>query len=142
MKSGISKHYNLHKVKKENLIAAIEYWDDLVKELRKRIEIKDAQIDDLLQDAIDERIANYKDTKEAATREVYELIYDEGYDEDYPKDNLLSKLPDECLTDKEKEEVFERDLDRHITSDPIANQSYGDLIHYELKEGVINHEKR
>ena len=141
MKSGISKHYNLHKVKKENLIAAIEYWDDLVKELTKRIEIKDAQIEQLLEDAIDLRVENCEDLK-AATREVYELIYNEGYDEDYPNDNLLSKLPDECLTDQEKEEVFERDLDRHILSDPIANQSYGDLIHYELKEGVINHEKR
>ena len=141
MKSKISKHYNLHKVKKENLIAAIEYWDDLVKELTKRIEIKDAQIEQLLEDAIDLRVENCEDLK-AATREVYELIYNEGYDEDYPNDNLLSKLPDECLTDQEKEEVFERDLDRHITSDPIANQSYKDLIHYELKEGVINHEKR
>ena len=141
MKSGISKHYNLHKVKKENLIAAIEYWDDLVKELTKRIEIKDAQIEQLLKDAIDLRVENCEDLK-AATREVYELIYNEGYDEDYPNDNLLSKLPDECLTDQEKEEVFERDLDRHILNDPIANQSYGDLIHYELKEGVINHEKR
>ena len=71
---------------------------------------------------IEEYTRNQMSTREAH-REVYQMTF---------YDKWVDHIPSGCLTEEEAEDKFDRDLDRHITSDPIGDASYHEMMNYEL----------
>jgi len=101
---------------------AVDYAKHEIKDLHEVIERKEDQVDTLIVALIEEYTRNQMSTREAH-REVYQMTY---------YDKWVDHIPSGCLTEEEAEDKFDRDLDRHITSDPIGDASYHEMMNYEL----------
>jgi len=106
-----------------NFNNAVEFAEHEIKELREVIEHKDYLIEEVLIDALIEGYMHNQMPIDEAYRDVYKLAY---------YDKWVDRIPSKYLTDKEAEDKFDRDLDRHILSDPIGDASYREMMNYEL----------
>jgi len=101
-----------------------------IKDLQAEIKNRDHQIEELIEHLVDE-FADQQMTEEEANREAYKLVY---------YDRWQNHIPIKYLTEEEAEDKFDRDLDAHVTYDPIADATYHQMMDYELcqlKKGGI-----
>ena len=101
---------------------AVNFAKCEIKDLRKVIERKEDQVEYLIETLATEYI-DQQMSEDEAYREVYQMTY---------YDNWENRIPSKYLTDKEAEDKFDRDLDAHITHDPIGDAGYQELMDYEL----------
>jgi predicted HTH domain antitoxin len=110
--------------------SAVEFAELEIKELRDQIEDRDIQIE-LCIDILVEQLTDKQLSEIDATREAYELIYPDTW-----KDRIDYKY----LTDREAHKRFDRDYENHRDAISPYNDSYHDLMDYEisqLKKGGI-----
>ena len=115
-----------------NFNNAVDFAKHEIKELREVIEDKDYLIEKLIEQLIIEYTNHLGMSEEEAYREAHQRAYE--------FDSWIDHIPSKYLTEDEAEGKFDRDLDNHVTYDPIANASYTQMMDYELcqlKKGGI-----
>ena len=115
------QYKKLLNVKKDDLAYAVDLYVSLESELRRKINVRDLAIKNLLEEVADLRKDAYKETKTEATRNAYELIYSDN--------ELLKKLPTECLTEKESDELFENEFDDYLTAGQYSHGIATEIRH-------------
>ena len=110
---------------------AIKYAKNHIKELEESIKHKDNLLEDTINQFIEYREDKGEDER-TATREVYQLIYDEKWKNHIPDKDYYGKP---FLTLEESREWFDDNHDDWFCSgDYIANASYLDLMDWELND--------
>ena len=132
------QYKKLLNVKKEDLAYAVDLYVSLESELRRKINVRDLAIKNLLEEVADLRKDAYKETKTEATRNAYELIYSD--DELLKKLRKKTNLPVIFLTSKD-EEVDEL-LGLKLGADDYVKKSGGFSINVLIERVKVQFRKK
>lgn len=127
----LAKFYDLEKVNKDDLIRAIDLLSSLINTLDEKIKQKTENVERLLEEVIYLKTTFTKDSEEIATRDTYELIYED-------KEVFLNKLPERFLTEEESSEWFDNLYEGSL--DPSTG--YDTEIFLTLKDGYVSENDR
>lgn len=130
-KQILAKFYDLEKVNKEDLIHAIDLLSSLINILDEKLNQQNENVERLLEEVIDLKTTFTNDSAEDATRDIYELIYED-------KATFLDKLPGKFLTPRENEEWF----DNFYESSLDPSSGIDTEIYHALKDGYISENDR
>ena len=106
--------------------SAVMFAEYEIKDSHKRIEKQEYIIERLIEQLIIEFTDQLGMSEKEAYREAYQLAYE--------YDTWINHIPSKYLTEEEAEDKFERDLDNHVTYDPIADASCTQMMDYELSQ--------
>ena len=102
---------------------AVNYADHQIDDMSDAIKRRDKTIENLANELASEYQYGQQMSEEESYREAYRFAYEEEWQE---------YIPEKYLTKKEQDDKFDRELDAYVTYDPIAEQTYYDLMRYEL----------
>ena len=108
-----------------NFQGAVQLAKYEIKDLNDRLYEKEAIIERLIESLVCEYAEKYSEKE--AYREAYEYAYKHD-------DQWYRNLPNKYQTEKEADQIFDDDLDAHITRDPIADASNTEIMNWELSE--------
>ena len=101
---------------------AVNYADRQIDDCFDAIKRRDETIEKLANELASEYKYGQQMSEEESYREAYKFAYEEW--QEY--------IPEKYLTKKEQDDKVEGDIDAYVTYDPIAEQTYYDLMRYEL----------
>ena len=130
-KQILAKFYDLEKVNKDDLIYAIDLLSSLINTLEEKINQQTENVERLLEEVIDLKTSFTNDSVEDATRETYELVYED-------KPTFLNKLPEKFLTKEENSELFDYMYEGYLE----PSSSIDTEIYHTLKDGYISENDR
>jgi len=109
-----------------NFQGAVQLAKYEIRDLNDRLKNKEAIIERLIERLVDE-YAEQKYSEKEAHREAYEYAY-------LDDEQWYRHLPHKYQTEKEADQIFDDDLDAHITRDPIGDASNTEVMNWELSE--------
>ena len=116
---------------------ACNFYAGHIRDIENLLVDRDNTIESILDDFIDYKMDKENIDERTATRSVYANhcgYFQEDGDKDEEYYNFIEKCPSKFLTDREADDLWDVQHDRHVTYDPIAEADLRDNALYALSQ--------